>query len=275
MFAVNQIVKVTVDPESPKARWLPATFQGKIYKMNDTMIGVDMCDEDWGKVDEQFKSLGVATQSIRIIYNDILGGGMMEFKVEEVETQHQTPDSDYDWRADHNAYPRDSIEYKAKEKWRVEWSAIDWRRENIEPPGNGKIILGPPEGTAEVRHGKIILNISICECAPGTQEGMPFYYYEITDAYLEKEEQQWAPNNLLEWIDLEGCRMIAPGIYANLEGLTISKVAAFAHCTRDYIKQEINAKRLAAHKVGTQYEIEKADFLAWADNPRRGSRRHL
>lgn len=54
--------------------------------------------------------------------------------------------------------------------------------------------------------------------------------------------------------------------------LTVTQAAERAAVTVRYIRAEIAAARLPAHKLGAQWVIAAADFAAWMANPRRGSR---
>ena len=54
--------------------------------------------------------------------------------------------------------------------------------------------------------------------------------------------------------------------------LSVTQAAALAACTRRYILDEIEAKRLPAEKIGATYVIRREDFDKWLSNPRRGER---
>lgn len=56
------------------------------------------------------------------------------------------------------------------------------------------------------------------------------------------------------------------------EYLGVTQIAKAMNMNRSYIKAEILAGRLKAQKVGNSYMIAKADFEAWRDSPKRGSR---
>jgi len=54
--------------------------------------------------------------------------------------------------------------------------------------------------------------------------------------------------------------------------ITVTQAADRSGFNRAYIGAEIRRGNLKATKVGSQYNIEEADFLAWMQKPRRGSR---
>lgn len=56
---------------------------------------------------------------------------------------------------------------------------------------------------------------------------------------------------------------------------TVTQLALEAGCSRTYIKAEIRHNRLAARRVGNQYQITNKAARAWLANPRRGSRMKL
>jgi len=95
-----------------------------------------------------------------------------------------------------------------------------WQRDNIEPPGNGKIRLGAAKTEAEQplpnRH---ILHVGLVRRTAGAFngiKGVPLNreVLEISGAYLETPNgDEYAPADLERRIAIEGCRKLWDGAF--------------------------------------------------------------
>lgn len=123
-----------------------------------------------------------------------------------------------------------------------------WRRENIEPRGNGRITMGAPHAGVEMllKNGNKLC-VSLVKSPPGVVDdpiypnGYPYELLQIEMAYIETPDgEQFAPPDLEARIEIEDHRRMWVGAFVSNELIASSDAERRYGLRPGTIRQAIN-----------------------------------